>query len=282
MRWIDTHVHLFSAADDNTGIPLVQARQKPNTPDVYFDLLSEQKPEGVVVVDFSMAKHSGHVVHSLDELKKQGIKAAGVIKGDLSNPDTLTWIARDDVKGIRLYARDAVPDTSGAAWDKLFALLRQQKKHILIFGVGVNLVGLVKQLPQDITLLIDHLGMPDIYNANGDEAFDELLRIVKARKNVYFKGPGYRTSLNVAQLKPVLKRIVESVGADHVILGASDGPFAGPVMEPTPEYQGKKFAEVMDYSKVLKFINTLAKEAGNDDRDCQRMLYDNAKELYGF
>ncbi|MCE3231995.1 MAG: metal-dependent hydrolase [Rickettsiaceae bacterium] len=264
MPWIDTHVHLFTKNDsDNTGIPEVFGKNSLNTPELYIETLGANMPDGVVIVDFSKAKDSEHVVNSLDELAQRGIKAAGVIKGNLADARTLQWIKRPDVKAIRLYAKDSMPDVSGQEWKEVFVQVTKDNKHILIFGEGANLTGLIKRIPENVTILVDHLGVPKIDGEDKD--FKELLVIAKARGNIYFKGPGYRTSLDVQKVKLIVREIIAAVGSSRVMLGASDAPFAG-------------FGESMNYEKVLGFIGELANDAGDKDK----LLYSNAKDLYGF
>lgn len=283
MKWIDTHVHLFSEnKGNNEGMPRLKGEQL-NTADNYLSLLSNNKPEAIVVVDFSKAPNSEHVINSLDELNEKQVPAAGIINGDIKNEKTFEWIQRPDVKGIRLYAKTSVPDFEAdkQRWDELFSIVRQNNKHILVFGSGEYLLQLVKKLPTDITIVVDHLGLPDVFNEEGDRNFSQLLNEAKERQNVYFKGPGYRTSLNAETVRPAVKAIIDAVGVNKVMLGASDGPFAGPVLDPAPEYEGKKFIEVMDYNKVLEFTSSLA-ETANDDNAKDKLLYSNAKDLYGF
>ena len=283
MQWIDTHVHLFSKNDsDNSEMPLLHKLQELNTPDVYFDILGANRPEAVVIVDFSKSKNSEHVINSLDELKGKNIKAAGVIKADFNNDRTAIWMQRDDVKGIRLYAKESTPDVTGEEWTKIFTKIKENFQHILVFGSGKCLIDLVEQIPSDITILVDHLGLPQICGKGQDPDFTKLLQIASNRRNVYFKGPGYRTSMNIEKVKPIIKEIVSAVGVDRLILGASDGPFAGPVLDTSPEYEGKIFGEVMDYDKVIAFTRELARSVSNDVADQKKLLCDNAKEVYGF
>jgi predicted TIM-barrel fold metal-dependent hydrolase len=276
MRWIDSHVHLFSDNDsDNSGMPLVFGTDSLNTPDLYLKMLGENHPAGVVIVDFSKSNDSEHVINSLTELKQKNIKAAGVIKANLNDPNTLKWIQNPLVKAIRIYAKESVPDLSGSQWADVFAKIKQNHQHILVFGDGENLLSTLKQIPDDITILIDHLG---IQKPNADTSFDELLEIAKQRGNVYFKGPGYRTSLDAQKVKPIVRKIIEKIGINRLILGASDAPFAGPA----PEYEGKKFCELINYETVLRFIEELANSVTKNDQEKERILYANAKELYGF
>lgn len=278
MRWIDTHVHLFS---DNENGPLLLAKKSQNTADAYFSSLGNNLPEAVVVVDFSMAETSDHVINSLDILKKKNIKACGVIKGNLADERTKVWLKRADVKGIRLYAKESVPDISGEEWNEIFKILALEKKHLLIFGASKYVGQLIEQVPAGITILVDHLGMPNIFAEGKDVDFNFLLEVARKRGDVYFKGPGYRTSMDLAKVKPVIGKIIATIGADKLILGASDGPFAGSVQDPAPQYAGKTFDEFMDYKKVLKFINQLAGSVANGVY-ADKLLYGNAKKLYGF
>jgi len=49
-------------------------------------------------------------------------------------------------------------------------------------------------------------------------------------------------------------------------------------MEKDPKYAGKSYCDLMDYKKVLEFITELAHDTGEPNI----VLYENAKELYGF
>lgn len=278
MRWIDTHVHMFSA--DENG-PLLLAKNSQNTADAYFSCLNDKKPEAVVIVDFSMAETSDHVINSLDSFKEKNVPAFGIIRGNLNDTRTEEWLKRDDVKGIRLYAKDSVPDVSGEKWAGIFRILEKGKKHILVFGSSRNVAELITKIPSNIPVLIDHLGLPNIFSSEKDHDYIRLLETARKRDNVFFKGPGYRTSLDITKVKPVVNKIIANIGADRLILGASDGPFAGAVLEPAPEYAGKKFDELMDYTKVIKFVNQLAKSVANG-KYADKLLYANAKKLYEF
>lgn len=282
MQWIDTHVHIFSGDKSaNEGVPLLHDNDALNTADEYLKALGENKPAGIVVVDFSKSKNSEHVIASLDDLKARGVKAAGVIKADINDLRTFEWIKRADVKGVRLYA-NITTDLSADAekWNKLFSEVINGKKHVLVFGSGSQLLNLVRQIPEDATILIDHLGLPDL--AGEDANFNSLLELAKERGNIFFKGPGYRTSLDLNIVRPIVKKIAGYVGVDHIILGASDGPFAGPVLNPSSENEGKNFGEVINYPKVLKYIEGLASGVSNDDSDKKKMFFENANRIYGF
>lgn len=276
MLWIDTHVHLFSQKDNNEDVPLVNGSL--NTAEFYLKSFAKKSPKAIVVVDFSKSKNSQHVISSLDDLKVLGIPAAGAIKATLED-NTFNWIRRDDVKALRFYGMVSVPDfsTESDKWQQLFSILRKEGKHMLAFGNGDNLNKLVKMLPDDIDLAIDHLGCPHSGGGAENKNFRELLEIVKGRNNIYFKGPGYRTFTEVEKVKPVVDAILECVGDDRLIIGASDAPFAGPVPEYNEGCHGKNFSDLFNYDNIQDFIAELAKSA-----NAEKLLFSNAARLYGF
>ncbi|MGB1540080.1 MAG: amidohydrolase family protein, partial [Rickettsiales bacterium] len=184
-KWIDTHVHIFPQTDEKAELPrLIRQNNVVNTPANYRAGNANNKPSGVVVVHFSKAADSKHVIASLDEMKSAGCRLpkAGVIKADVSLPETYDWILRDDVAGVRVYAKEAPCDFSDkAAWDRLWNLVRSQKKHVLVFGSAPHLRPTIAQIPQDLTLVIDHLGLPDATQGGNDAEFNALLADMVSR-----------------------------------------------------------------------------------------------------
>lgn len=290
-RWIDAHVHLFTGKDDASGLPrLGCARQQVNTPKVYCDALAKAgcRPSGVIVVHFSKAPDSSHVIHTLDEAHAAGCRfpIAGVIHANVEDKRTFTWIQRPDVKAVRIYAKDAAPDFSNIlAWNRLFNLLRAGKKHILIYGGAPYLRPAIAQLPKDIPLVIDHLGMPDPEKGINDHAFATLLADMKSRNRsgapVYYKGPGYRTSFSLDKTQPFVNAIVAVLGTGRLILGASDAPFAGPALEKDVRYHNKPLTELVDFSWMHRYVSQLA-QGVEGGKHADALLYANAARLYGF
>lgn len=292
-QWIDTHVHLFPESDSEKELPRLSFfRNQVNTPSVYKAANGNKPPAAAVVVHFSKAPDSVHVIETLDGAKSTDIPLAGIIKADVTDPRVFDWVLRDDVKGVRVYAKESVPDFSDkAAWDKLWNLVRSQGKHILVFGNAPYLHATIKQLPQDITLVIDHLGLPDVTKGDSDHDFRSLLADMKTRNAqagaVYYKGPGYRTSLDVKKVQPFVTAIMDALGADRLMLGASDAPFAGPALEADVRYHGKPLSTLTDFAGITAYTETLAKGAAEalslNAQDVQfRTHYRNAAVLYGF
>ena len=266
LKWIDTHVHLFPESADGSALPkMARAQNAVNTPRNYMSN-QQSVPAGVVVVHFSKAADSQHVIDSLDAMKHCPAPKAGVIKADVTLPQTFEWIKRPDVKAVRVYAKESAPDFSDkAAWNKLWSLVRSQKKHVLVFGAEPYLRDAIRQIPQDLPLVIDHLGLPDVSKGANDPYWSSLLLEMAARNTsagpVYYKGPGYRTSLDPKKVQPFVNAILRRLGKGRLMLGASDGPFAGPVLEQDARFAGKNLSEIADFAWINHFTLTLAKEA---------------------
>ena len=244
------------------------------------------------MVHFSKAPDSVHVIETLDSMGKCTLPMVGVIKADVTDPRCFEWILRDDIKAVRVYAKESMPDFSDkAAWDKLWNLVRSRNKHILVFGQAPYLRNTIAQLPQDIPLVIDHLGLPDVTKGASDPDFRGLLSDMKTRNAtaapVYYKGPGYRTSLDVHKVQPFVTAIAETLSVDRLMLGASDGPFAGPALEEDVRFHGKPLSTLVDFNWIYNYTAQLAEGVADalslNMQDVMfRTLYRNAAELYGF
>ena len=286
-KWIDTHVHIFPSSAPAEGLP--KAKYGVNTPANYRKGNKPARPSGVVVVHFSKAADSRHVVKALDEMTRSGCKMpkTGVIKADVTLPETFQWILREDVGAVRVYAKESAPDFSDkAAWNRLWNLVRSQKKHVLVFGGAPYLRDAIANIPADLPLVIDHLGLPDATKGGNDPYFNALLSdMVTRNKNsapVYYKGPGYRTSLDPKKVQPFVNAIIKKLGADRLLLGASDGPFAGPVTETDVRYAGKNLTQIVDFDWIHNYTNLLAAGAKETGATADQLLYTNAAHFYGW
>jgi hypothetical protein len=170
-------------------------------------------------------------------------------------------------------------------------VLRQRGQHLAIFGKPANLRAVLGQVPSDITVLIDHFGMPDALAGTNQHDYNQLLADIATRNKTaaptYIKGPGYRTSFDLARTAPFLALMIEKIGAAHILLGASDAPFAGPVMEASSPFAGKNNTDFMSYAAILPWLNGLvartAEISGKSFEMLQmQLLYSNAQKLYGF
>jgi predicted TIM-barrel fold metal-dependent hydrolase len=292
MPWIDVHCHLFTdaTADETT------ARLPGNRLNTASDYLSafapEHKPTATVVVDFSKAKSSAHVIASLADLEAADHEARGVIRANIHDDNTLPWLLHPHVAGARLYALEGVPDLSlKDKWNPLFNRLRQRGQHLCLFGKPANLRETLRLLPNDLPVLIDHLGMPDANESTNQADYAQLLADCVSRMRtaapVYFKGPGYRTALEAKRVAPFVSLILDKLGETQLLLGASDAPFAGPVMEKTPRYANQPYQQHIGYDSIVSYLETLARIAADFRSKSEEMLltqwlYSNARQLYGF
>lgn len=290
-QWIDTHVHLFTEATKGEAPALIDGRI--NSTNHYLKAFEGRAPSGVVVVDYSKAASSAHVMATLEELTRRGIPAKGIIRANLADANTWEWLKHPQVAGARLYALAEVPDVSANrdGYVRLFNELRSRGQHLCLFGKPGNLRALIKQLPEDLTLLIDHLGMPDAAQGPNQHDYAQLLADCASRHKsagaVYFKGPGYRTSFDAARTAPFLQAVIDRLGDSQLMLGASDAPFAGPVMEASAPYAGKNNLDFIGYATILPWLTSLIERLSDSQKKSAEMLkmqllYSNAEKLYGF
>ncbi len=290
-QWIDTHVHLFTSA--TAGETPVAINGGINDVDAYVKGFASNLPSGAVIVDFSKAKTSDHVIETLKPLQQAGVDAKGIIRGNIDDARTFDWIKLPHIAGIRLYGKGSIPDFEAdkEKWDRLFALVRSHKKHICLFGDPEYLRQLVEAIPNDIALLFDHLGMPDAALSENQHHYNALLAELSSRfksgQPIYFKGPGYRTSFDTSLTAPYLVKIIKLFGESQLMLGASDAPFAGPVVETGGKYAGMSNQQVIGYDSILDYLNRLialtAERTGKSVEILQmQLLYKNAQKLYDF
>lgn len=291
-QWIDSHVHLFTA--ETPGNPPTLINGGINDVSRYMDGFRDAPPAGVVVVDFSQAKQSDHVIAALGELNRKGVPARGIIRANIEDSRTFDWIKRPDIAGIRFYALNNTPNLHDdkRKWDRLFRLLRAYKKHICIFGAPEYVRQLALQLPNDLPLLIDHLGAFAMAEKGVDNFhYAQLLSTLSARSKagqaIYFKGPGYRTSFEHQKTLPFIFKIIELFGESQLLLGASDAPFAGKILDKSGKYKGLHHQQIVGYESILGYLNKLIElSASKSNKSFEmlqmQLLYSNAQKLYQF
>ena len=283
MRWIDTHCHLFTAA---TAQPESTYQSRLHDTAEYLAGFGDSPPEASVVVDFSKALSSAHVLESLEALHRIGHPARGIIRGRVKDEATLRWLAQPSIAGIRLYALGELPDFSDkVAWDSLFNRLRASRQHVSLFASSPALFhALIQALPQDLTLLIDHLGMPDITRSPSQTDYARLLQAAGSRNRsagaVYLKGPGTRNTLDPARTRPFWQAAREALGEDRLLLGASDAPFAGPIGEGPARYQNQPFQLHLSHASLVRYLAKAAQDLSTNV--AEKALMANAAALYGF
>lgn len=197
-----------------------------DAPDVQVDL--------AICVQLSLMDRPDHVIDAIDrptsgdgsQPSLLGIVAAGeerVRDGSLDHPR---------VAGVRLMLGASTPDVvdrqmnpAGSRWRSLRGALARSGKHFTTMCTNkesaVRLLGII---PPEIPIGFDHLALGHAETDAREPGFRDLLRAARERGNVYFKGPGYRTSMDPQAVAPMIAAIVRECGPHSVLLGATDAP----------------------------------------------------------
>ncbi|SDE83629.1 amidohydrolase family protein [Limimaricola pyoseonensis] len=266
---IDAHVHFYTARDLARvagGLPYALPQPHPLTG--YLDRLIDagRKPRLINNVHLSILPDSENVFAGFDELaalqardpaRYGGIAGIGTILADPAYA-TAARLAHPQVKGIRMVLHDRAPESvgagaySGAAWRELYARLRPDQ-HLHVYAQDpATTLEVMAQLPEEVPLVIDHLGTCRPERGTDDPAFLKLLATAKARGNTWFKGPGYRTSTDAAVVAAFAGRIIDTLGPGRLVLGASDAPHVG------ADHDGRPFAESYTPLGALDFAADVA------------------------
>ncbi|MFJ4067727.1 amidohydrolase family protein [Pseudomonas sp. NPDC089996] len=269
---IDSHVHFFTTEDLTAlGADLPYALPDANPLTEYLALLASNglKPVLLNNVHLSILPDSANVFSSFEELarlqvahpgKYDHVRLVGTIKADpeYANEQRL---GHRQVVGIRIVLHDAPPQSVAAdaysttAWMALYERLApHQHVHVYAQSAETNL-RVLRQIPPRVRVVIDHLGTCHAHEGAHAPAFLALLDAARERGNVWFKGPGYRTAIEIAQVVPFVSRIVDALGADKLLLQASDAPHVG------ADSHGNGYSDLFDPVGVFDFVRQLANAA---------------------
>ncbi len=284
LQHIDAHVHLFTEADlRRVGSGLPYQLPRPHSLKVYLDALIDagRKPQAINNVHLSILPDSENVFASFEELKRLQVLdpkryADTILVGSILADPAYASAARlrhPQIKGIRVVLHDAKPESilpdafSTPAWLELFGRIRpDQHLHVYAKDPEANL-RLLRQVPSSVVTLIDHLGTCYPERGVHDHSFVSLLDEARRRGNVYFKGPGYRTSIDLADVVPFAAQIVRVLGPERLILEASDAPHVG------ADQLGRAYADHFNAATSLEFASRLAQAtAGQTDTQPATLL----------
>ncbi|MDK1374078.1 MULTISPECIES: amidohydrolase family protein [unclassified Sinorhizobium] len=289
---IDGHVHFFTAAD----LARV-AGQLPYTlpdPHTLTDYLAGLKDSGTIPtllnnVHLSILPDSANVFASFEELaaltrrepeRYGSVRLVGTIKADPAYADA-EHLSHPQVVGVRIVLHDAPPDRvssdafSSAEWKALFGRLRpDQHVHVYAQEAETNL-RVLRQIPASVRVLIDHLGTCHAERGIDEPAYRALLAEARRRGNVWFKGPGYRTSIEIETALPFVAAIIETLGHGRLLLQASDAPHVG------TDAEGRNFAAHFTAASALQFTESLAQAAAQvTGIPADRLLRQAADEIF--
>ncbi|MFJ4349051.1 amidohydrolase family protein [Pseudomonas sp. NPDC089401] len=269
---IDSHVHFFTQEDLTApGAELPYALPNAHPLVDYLATLASSglKPVLLNNVHLSILPDSANVFSSFAELarlqvahpgKYDHVRLVGTIKADPDYADERR-LGHPQVVGVRIVLHDAPPQRvapdaySTSPWMALYErLAAHQHVHVYAQSAETN-VRVLRQIPRQVRVVLDHLGTCQVEKGADDVAFLELLEAAQARGNVWFKGPGYRTCSDVCQVLPFVTRIVDALGADKLLLQASDAPHVG------ADPHGNAYNDLFDPVGAFDFVRRLANAA---------------------
>lgn len=294
---VDAHAHLFDEVDlahdrwqDDDARLLPRAANPVRR---HLDALigTEDRPVLVNNVHLSAIPGSENVLRSfttLERLQQAEPQRYGVVRlvGTVrAHPSVATdeVLAHPQVMGVRVVLHGARPDEviadregDAGAWREVAARLRpDQHLHVYAHEPRVNAL-LIEAAPEGATLVIDHLGTCRTEGGPGDPGLQHLLRVARTRGGVLFKGPGYRTGPSPHAVAPYVAALLEAVGPEMLILGATDAPHVG------RDHAGRPFADRFDAAGALDFARELAQTVvGDDPPTVAALLHGNALRLLG-
>lgn len=282
----DSHVHLFTNADLQMVadlLPYVIPKPHPLKPYLDALLVAGKCPRLINNVHLSILPDSENVFRSFAELAElqqssdlyDNITLVGTMKADPAYA-TQERLAHPQVKGVRIVLHDKAPEAmhaneySTGTWQSMYAQMRHdQHVHIYAKHPQTNLK-VLRQIPENITVAIDHLGICYPHMEVDHADYQLLLSEASRRGNVFFKGPGYRTHIQPENVAPFVVAIIEAVGADKLVLEASDAPHVG------GDDHGQVYADHYTPEKAFAFTHNLAMNvAGRLNVSAEKILHKN-------
>lgn len=266
---IDSHVHFYTAHDlERVAGSLPYSLPEPHPLSAYLDRLIDAglAPTLLNNVHLSILPDSENVFASFAELQSLqardparygAIRLVGTLKADPAYA-TRERLAHPQVVGARIVLHDAAPHTvsegrfNDAHWQAFYTrLLPRQHLHVYAMEAETNL-RVLRQIPPAITVVIDHLGSCHGERGADEPAYVELLTLARQRGNVWFKGPGYRTSTDPHTCASFAAQIVRLVGVERLLLEASDAPHVGCAADGSP------YRNLFDPLLAMRFTHQVA------------------------
>lgn len=216
---VDTHFHVFNAGD---GLP--GARYKPayraSLSDWQGLALAAGVGRGVLVQTSFMGTDNSRLLHEL-AAEPERLRGVAVVAPDVEPALLRQWHV-GGVRGIRINLAGVshqVPQWRQA--DRLWSVMVELGWHLELHTDVGALSDVLRQLPGDLPLVIDHMGKPDRAAADDPTFQCVLKRLRRSSVHVKLSGPyrlGGRPAHDVARLWLSL------LGEDRLVWG-SDWPW---------------------------------------------------------
>ncbi|MGF1453702.1 MAG: amidohydrolase family protein [Opitutales bacterium] len=214
----------------------------------------------------------------------EGIEAGNAWKERTRNPETFVcgllnadpallgqgYFAKPEVVGVRLFPAKADIETfrakasyPSAAWDRLFAYFSEHRKQVhLRADDPATIQYLFETIPPEIPVMMDHLALPGVQDPQSAE-LSQVLTAAARRGNVFFKGPGFRTSRDPVVAAPICLEILRHCGPQSLLLGATDAPWVW-----SDAASGRPLQEhYPDVKTAFDYVHRLARELATISAD---------------
>lgn len=241
---VDTHVHIWS--DDRTTYPMVAGRERPlserGSADWLIELMDEAGVSGALLVQTPWyGEDNRYLVESMRRFPGR-FAALGYLEDPLRQdaPERLErQYAEDGFRGVRLHLTDERVNSgvlAGAA-DPLFRRARSLGVPVQFLNRPPNhrtILAVADRFP-DLTIIVDHLGHPDVREAP-DYTSSATLFALAERPQVYVKVSNHvmhsRAAYPWADLHDYQRRVLDLYGPERLMWGSN-----WPMQMPNPDYR---------------------------------------------
>ena len=255
-KWVDTHFHVFEA-----GVGIVDARYVPSYSARLADWLVQAQNvginRGVCVQPSFLGTDNSLLLHVLAK-HQDLLKGIAVVAPDVQ-VDALHAMHDAGVRGIRLNLAGISHDIpSWTRAEHVWQFLHSVDWHLELHTDQGRLPDVLKQLPSDIALVVDHMAKPQAVS-EADPSLHALAQRAKGSAvHVKLSGAYRLGGLNADQLARVL---ISELGADALLWG-SDWPCT-------------RYEHFADFEKLMSQAHRWL-----GDSHLEKVLHDNPLKLY--
>lgn len=255
-KWVDTHFHVFEA-----GVGIVDARYVPSYSARLADWLVQAQNvginRGVCVQPSFLGTDNSLLLHVLAK-HQDLLKGIAVVAPDVQ-VDALHAMHDAGVRGIRLNLAGIsheIPSWTRA--EHVWQFLHSVDWHLELHTDQGRLPDVLKQLPSDIALVVDHMAKPKEVSS-ADPTLQALAQRAKGSAvHVKLSGAYRLGGLNADQLARLL---ISELGVDALLWG-SDWPCT-------------RYEHFADFEKLMSQAHRWL-----GDSHLEKVLHDNPLKLY--
>lgn len=255
-NWVDTHFHVFEA-----GVGIVGARYVPSYSARMADWMAQAQnvgiQRGVCVQPSFLGTDNSLLLHVL-ATHPDLLRGIAVVAPDVQT-DVLHAMHEAGVRGVRLNLAGISHDIP--AWtqaEHVWHVMHSLDWHLELHTDQGRLPDVLKQLPSDIALVVDHMAKPQEVSS-ADPSLQALVQRAKGSAvHVKLSGAYRLGGLNADQLARLL---ISELGVDALLWG-SDWPCT-------------RYEHFADFEKLMSQAHRWL-----GDSHLEKVLHDNPLKLY--